>query len=246
MQIVANFINDYTDYKKGSDREDRLGPERACSQGWISPSAMLTASYITSALACIVGLGLLFYGGWVLVGIGLICVLFAFLYSTGPYPLSYYGWGDVLVIVFFGLIPVGTTYYIMCKEISGYSILLGFAVGIATDAILMVNNYRDIYQDQLSKKKTIVVRFGTSFGLKAYAGIGLLASILTSIYFCLDMHPWYILALLPYGIVFTNNYIQLKHIGPSKQLNTILGKTALSVLVLSLTLAICTIIFNIT
>lgn len=246
MQVVANFINDYTDYKKGSDREDRLGPERACAQGWISPSAMLTASYITSILACFVGLGLLYYGGWPLIIIGLICVLFAFLYSTGPYPLSYYGWGDVLVIVFFGLIPVVTTYYIMCKEISGYSILLGFAVGIATDAILMVNNYRDIAQDQLSKKRTIVVRFGASFGAKAYAGIGLLASLLTAVYFCLDMHPLYILALLPYGIIFTNNYRQLKHIGPNKRLNIILGKTALSVLVLSLTLAICTIIFNIT
>lgn len=246
MQIVANFINDYTDFKKGSDREDRLGPERACAQGWISPSAMLSASYITSLLACVVGLGLLYYGGWPLIIIGITCVLFAFLYSTGPYPLSYYGWGDVLVIVFFGLVPVCTTYYIMCKEVSNYSLLLGLTIGIATDAILIVNNYRDIQQDKQSKKRTIIVRFGSEFGLKAYAGIGLVTIILSSIYLSLDMHPLYIFALTPYALFFTKNFRQLKYIGPSKLLNVVLGKTAFSVLLLSITLSICTIIFNIT
>ncbi len=246
MQIVANFINDYTDFKKGSDREDRLGPERACAQGWISPPAMLMASYFTSFLACATGLGLLYYGGWPLIVIGVTCVLFAFLYSTGPYPLSYYGWGDVLVVIFFGLVPICTTYYIMCKEVSYYSILLGLTIGIATDAILMVNNYRDIHQDQLSKKRTVVVRFGARFGELAYAGIGLTTVVLSGIYLCLDLHPWYILALIPYALFFTNNFRQLKHVGPSKLLNVILGKTAFSVLLLSITLAICTIIFNIT
>lgn len=246
MQVVANFINDYTDYTKGSDREDRLGPERACAQGWISPRAMLLASYVTSALACLVGLGLLYYAGWPLVVVGIMCVIFAFLYSTGPYPLSYYGWGDILVVVFFGLIPVCTTYYIMCQEVSNYSLLLGLTVGIATDAILMVNNYRDIHQDLLSKKRTVVVRFGIHFGEKAYAGIGIVTLILSSIYLCLDLGCLYIVGLIPYALFFMTNFRQLKQIGPSKQLNAVLGKTALSVLLLSMTLAISTIIFNIT
>ena len=98
MQIAANFINDLFDFLKGTDREDRLGPERACAQGWISPQAMKTGIIITVALACLIGCTLLFFAGWELIVVGVLCVLFAFLYTTGPYPLSYNGWGDVLVV----------------------------------------------------------------------------------------------------------------------------------------------------
>lgn len=107
MQVAANFINDLFDFLKGTDREDRLGPERACAQGWISAAAMKQGIFITVGLACLIGCTLLFYAGWELILIGALCVLFAFLYTTGPYPLSYKGWGDVLVIVFFGFVPVG-------------------------------------------------------------------------------------------------------------------------------------------
>ena len=112
MQIAANFINDLFDYLKGTDREDRLGPERACAQGWISPRAMRNGIIVTVLFACLIGSALLFYAGWELIIVGRLCVLFAFLYTTGPYPLSYNGWGDVLVIVFFGFVPVGGTYYV--------------------------------------------------------------------------------------------------------------------------------------
>lgn len=67
MQIAANFINDLFDFLKGTDREDRLGPERACAQGWISPQAMKTGIIITVALACLIGCTLLFFAGWELI-----------------------------------------------------------------------------------------------------------------------------------------------------------------------------------
>lgn len=86
MQIAANFINDLFDFLKGTDREDRLGPERACAQGWISPQAMKIGIIATVALACLIGCTLLFFAGWELIIVGILCVLFAFLYTTGPYP----------------------------------------------------------------------------------------------------------------------------------------------------------------
>ena len=88
MQIDANFINDYFDFRKGSDRTDRLGPERACAQGWITPRAMLRGIGVTTVLACLAGLPLLWYAGWELVVVGAVCVVFAFLYTLG---LSYRG-----------------------------------------------------------------------------------------------------------------------------------------------------------
>ena len=79
MQIDANLINDLWDYLKGSDGKDRLGPERACAQGWITPRAMRRGIALTTAAACITGCGLLFYGGWWLIAVGALCVVFAFL-----------------------------------------------------------------------------------------------------------------------------------------------------------------------
>ena len=107
MQIAANFINDLYDYLKGSDRADRLGPERACAQGWITPIAMKRGIAGTLIFSCLMGCALLQqcwgrlpHGGWELILLGLLCVIFAFLYTT---ILSYQGWGDLLVLVFFGL-----------------------------------------------------------------------------------------------------------------------------------------------
>ena len=143
MQIAANFINDLFDFLKGTDREDRLGPERACAQGWISPQAMKTGIIITVALACLIGCTLLFFAGWELIIVGVLCVLFAFLYTTGPYPLSYNGWGDVLVIVFFGFVPVGGTYYVQALTWTPDVTIASLICGLLIDTLLVVNNYRD-------------------------------------------------------------------------------------------------------
>ena len=96
MQIDSNFINDYFDCLKGNDdRATRLGPKRACSEGWITLPAMRIGLVITSLLASLVGIPLIFFGGWEMILVGVACVLFAFLYTTY---FSYLGLGDVLVL----------------------------------------------------------------------------------------------------------------------------------------------------
>ena len=101
MQIDANFVNDYFDFLRGNDDESRLGPLRACSQGWITAPAMRMALLVTTVLACCIGLPLVLFGGFEMVLVGLACVLFCFLYTTS---LSYHGLGDLIVLVFFGLV----------------------------------------------------------------------------------------------------------------------------------------------
>ena len=93
MQIDANFVNDYFDYIKGVDGKDRLGPKRACTQGWITLYAMRVGIIVTTVLSCLVGLPLVLFGGWNMVLIGALCVLFCFLYTTR---LSYIGLHIVL------------------------------------------------------------------------------------------------------------------------------------------------------
>lgn len=194
MQIDANFINDYFDYLKGSDREDRLGPERACAQGWITLNAMRKGIALTTATACLAGLCLLAYGGIEMIPVGILCVLFAFLYTAGPYPLAYHGWGDILVIVFFGFVPVGCTYYVMCRDWTWNVTLASLACGLIIDTLLMVNNYRDRDQDAKSGKKTIVVRWGANAGQQLYLFLGLAAAWLCLL-FIPTGHIW--AALLP-------------------------------------------------
>ena len=156
MQINANLINDYFDFKKGTDREDRLGPERACAQGWITPRAMQWGIAVMTFLSCCVGLAILLFNlQWELLLVGIFCVLFCFLYTTH---LSYLGWGDLLVLIFFGFVPVVFTCYVMCPSSfgegwGGTSVLIAsLAMGLATDNLLMVNNYRDRHQDKVSGK----------------------------------------------------------------------------------------------
>ena len=170
MQIDANFINDLFDFLKGTDREDRLGPERACAQGWISPKAMKTGIGVTTVLAGITGLSLLFYSGWEMIPVGIACIIFAFLYTAGPYPLAYHGWGDVLVLIFFGFVPVGCTYYVMAHGWNTSVTITSLACGLIIDTLLMVNNFRDREQDAISGKKLEVHEIHCHHKVPKYLG----------------------------------------------------------------------------
>ena len=177
-QIASNFANDYFDFKKGADREDRLGPERAVAQGWITPKAMLKATFLTLGLSCFCGCMLLFYAGWELIPVGIAIALCVLAYSAGPFPLAYNGLGDVCVVLFYGIIPVCFTYYVQALSFSLLSFLLSVSVGLLSTNILVVNNYRDYVQDKASHKRTTIVLFGRSFGRIFYLLNGVMALLL--------------------------------------------------------------------
>ena len=141
-QITYNFINDYYDFKKGADREDRLGPVRAVSAGLIAPSRMLHAIIITISTALLSGLILIHFGGWQLIFVGLTVAIFAFAYSGGPCPLSCTGRRDVGVIIFYGLVPVVFTYYLLGRSSAIISWFASLGVGLIGVTLLIRNTYR--------------------------------------------------------------------------------------------------------
>ena len=237
MQIDANFINDYYDYLKGSDREDRLGPERACAQGWITLSAMKKGMLFTTLLSCLWGLLLLKYCGIEMIPVGLLCVLFAFLYTAGPYPLAYHGWGDVLVIVFFGFVPVGCTYYTMAHGWTWNVTIACAACGLVSDLLLMLNNYRDREQDKISGKRTLIVRFGEKAGRYAYLTLGILAVGLCSFY---AFNGYLMASLLPilFLLLHFTTWREMVRIYQGKGLNIVLGKTARNIVVFGILLSL--------
>lgn len=239
MQIDSNFINDYFDCVKGSDdKETRLGPKRACTEGWITLPAMRIGLVVTSLLASLVGLPLVFYGGWQMVLVGAACVLFAFLYTTF---FSYLGLGDVLVLVFFGIIPVTfTTYVILPSTLQGVYpevIMTSIACGLVIDTLLIVNNYRDRDNDKKSGKMTLIVRIGAKKAEKLYNFLGLLAIIFTiQGRISPDNNGWkaYVIPLIiyiPYILLHTKTQRYMVQIKQGRELNKVLALTARNILI---------------
>lgn len=231
MQINANFINDLFDYLKGSDGEDRLGPERACAQGWISQKAMQTGIGITTLFSVGIGLYIWYLGGIWMLPIGILCIIFAFFYTTGPYPLAYHGWGDVAVIVFFGLIPVGCTYYLMAGTYHVEVVVASFSCGLVINTLLIINNYRDREQDARNRKRTLVVRLGEKAGVRMYQWTGT-AAVIASIS-CFRGYPW-ITILLLYLIPHLLTTREMEKINRGRALNRLLGKTSMNILLFGL------------
>jgi 1,4-dihydroxy-2-naphthoate octaprenyltransferase len=173
VQIGTNFANDYLDGIKGTDTDARLGPRRAVATGLVSAFTMKWAAIGILAFAFWLGLSLIYFGGWWLLAVGLSSVLCAWIYTGGPYPLAYNGLGDVFVVLFFGLIAVTCTFYVQAGFVSQGVILLGLACGLVVNNILVVNNYRDIDEDLLANKRTLVVLLGRRWALVQY-GLSLL------------------------------------------------------------------------
>lgn len=247
MQIAANFINDLLDYQKGTDRDDRLGPKRACAEGWITPRAMRTGIGVALGLACLCGLGLLYrswgelpQGGWELVVIGVVCILFAFLYTTY---LSYRGWGDLLVLVFFGFVPVAGTYYVQTGQLGADVWVLSLVSGLVIDTLLTINNYRDVEQDKLSGKQTLIVRLGAGFGRQFYLALGIVAVLLCICLVWSGRLTWLEFIWAP-CIYLYFHFMTWRHmciIRSGERLNTVLGETSRNMLFLGilLSVAIC-------
>lgn len=160
IQIGTNLANDYFDCLHGADQRDRVGPVRVTQSGLATPNQVLLATAMAFALACALGLYLVIRGGWPILLIGLLSILSGILYTGGPYPLGYHGLGEVFVLVFFGPVAVLGTYYVQAFHVSPTVLLISFAPGLMSVAILTVNNIRDRESDRRVGKRTLAVRFG--------------------------------------------------------------------------------------
>ena len=176
-QIASNFANEYYDYKNGFDRKGREGFRRGVTEGDISPAAMKRASFMLLFFDALLGCSLIYYGGWWLIAVGVAVALFALGYSTGPYPLSHHGLGDVAVVIFFGFVPVIFTEYVQTQVwyLSGVTLCSALAVGLMAANVLIVNNYRDRDDDMAVGKHTTVVIFGRRVMASVYLINGLIA-----------------------------------------------------------------------
>lgn len=226
IQIGTNFANDYFDFVKGADTDERIGFTRATAAGLISPKAMLNATIISMSLAFLFGLYLVWIGGWVILVIGLLSLLFGVLYTGGPYPLGYNGLGDIFVFIFFGIVAVMGTYYVNALEWSEASFWASLSVGALCTNILVINNLRDVEQDAKVGKRTLGVMFGDTVLRWEYTFMILLAyAIPPHFYVQLNYSIWIFLPFLVLPIAIMHAF-KVWTETDKRNLNSLLENTA--------------------
>ena len=234
-QIASNFANEYYDFKGGLDKAGRVGPRRGVTEGDITPGAMKAATYGTLAAACVVGVMLVaLYGEWWMYMVGVLTALGVVAYSSGPYPLSHHGLGEVAVVIFFGVVPVCLTYMLMGGVFGWWLLLMSVGLGLMGANVLVVNNYRDRDDDKAVGKHTLAVRLGLRGMSSLYLANGFMAVILT-------LPAW--LAASRWGWIVPCVYLGLHFVLYTRlvrchgaALNPLLGMTAVLMLLYSLTL----------
>jgi 1,4-dihydroxy-2-naphthoate polyprenyltransferase len=162
IQIATNLFNDVIDFEKGADN-NRLGPLRVTQSGHFSARTVYLAAGLFCLIAFIFGIPLVVRGGLPIVAIGLVSLFLAYGYTGGPFPLAYRGVGDLFVVIFFGLLAVGGSFYILTGKWSMDAFVLGLQVGFLSTVLIAMNNLRDSETDALVGKKTLAVRFGDNF-----------------------------------------------------------------------------------
>lgn len=229
-QITSNLANDYADFINGSDK-NRIGPPRMTSSGLISPRAIYYATVLCAILVFFTGLPLIWWGGWWLLIPGIIIIISAIAYSSGPFPFSYHYLGDIAVIVFFGIIPVSFTFYILTETFNYRILLEGLLLGLIINELLIVNNYRDMEQDAMNNKKTTVLLFGRKPAKFIFVMIPYIVTLLT--FWLLSDRVEIknsIVGFIPFVIYVT--FVNLRFVKAEKEkLNKLLGMASLESIV---------------
>lgn len=197
IQIGTNFVNDLFDFLRGTDKDGRVGPQRATASGILSIFEMKLGIYFSFGLSLIFGFYLIYLGGWLIFFIGIISILAGIAYTAGPFPLAYNGLGDIAVFLFFGFVGTIGTYYVQSNEITAMAFWASIPVGALITNILVVNNYRDREEDRSNGKITLIVIFGERFGRIQYIFFMIISyAILFIVYFTFKKEIFVFLPLL--------------------------------------------------
>lgn len=224
IQVGTNLHNDVADFERGTDKADRIGPLRVTSAGWVRPAEVRSAARFSFGMALLLGLYLVAQGGWPILVAGGASLVAGWSYSGGPRPISHTAWGELFVLVFFGLVAVAGAHWLQGGVQTLDALLCGAAVGLPAAAVLLVNNFRDRDNDLLSGRRTLAARLGDVRAQRAYA-VMVLAPFALILVLAQRGHPWALLALaaVPYAMTLPP---KLRRTANGAQLNLLLGATA--------------------
>jgi 1,4-dihydroxy-2-naphthoate polyprenyltransferase len=221
----TNLQNDVGDFRRGADLIGRVGPPRVTTQGWLPASQVQAAASLSFALAFAPGAYLVVHGGWPIVAVGLASIAAGAVYTAGPRPVAYSGWGEAFVVVFFGLVAVGGMYYLHTGTLSASALVAGAALGLLAAAVLVVNNLRDIDSDRRIGKNTLAVRRGVRFTVREYAVLVHSPFLLAGLLAAQQHQAWLLapLVLLPWAVHLA---LRVQRAPAGAGLNALLAATA--------------------
>jgi 1,4-dihydroxy-2-naphthoate octaprenyltransferase len=242
FQVLSNFANDYGDGVKGTDNENRVGPERALQSGAISPKQMLRGIYITVALTLLVALALIYvsfgvenFGYSVLFFfLGIASIAAAIKYTMGKNAYGYSGLGDVFVFLFFGLLSVVGSEFLYTQELNVLAFLPAISIGLLSAGVLNLNNMRDRASDILSNKNTLVVKLGAVTAKKYHYSLLIFSIVFVVAFTFINYNsPFQLLFLIAF-LPIAKHFITVVNNNEPKDLDPELKKLALSTFLFSL------------
>jgi 1,4-dihydroxy-2-naphthoate octaprenyltransferase len=234
LQIAVNFANDYSDGIRGTD-SNRVGPIRLVGSGLATAKSVKQAMFVSFSVAAIAGLILALQTSYWLLLVGAISILAAWGYTGGKKPYGYFGFGEISVFLFFGVVATVGSYYIQTEKISGQSVLLSIPVGALACAILVMNNLRDLPLDAQVGKRTFSVRIGDQNTRYFYVALLVLAQVISAYAYTFNSYALLTLIWLP--LTVKNCRLVLQGVS-GKELIPLLISTARLQLLLSFTLGI--------
>lgn len=247
LQVLSNFANDYGDGVKGTDNENRIGPQRALQSGAITAPEMKRGIIITSVLTLLSAVLLIYVSfgsenfvySLIFFFLGLAAIAAAIKYTVGASAYGYRGLGDLFVFIFFGLVSVIGCYFLYAKSVDKLLFLPAVSIGLLSVAVLNLNNMRDVVSDALSGKNTLVVKMGSSRA-KAYHFIIILTALALTAIFAI-LYPFELRQYI-FVIAYIPLLLHLKTVANNKEprdLDPELKKVALSTFFLSILLCVC-------
>ena len=223
IQVGTNLHNDASDFERGTDTQDRLGPERAAAQGWFTARQVKRAAHLAFLTALLLGILLTLRGGWPILLLGSASLVAGYAYTGGPRPIAYGPFGEVFVLLFFGVAAVTGSYYLQTLAFAPTALALGVALGLPAAAVLTLNNYRDRETDRVAGRRTLCHYLGPRNTRLLYASLLLTPFPLL---YLLDLPGtlWPLVAALPFGAWLIS---RIARGATGVALNPLLGATAL-------------------
>lgn len=245
LQILSNLANDYGDSEKGTDNEDRIGPKRAVQAGMLSFKEIKAGIIVTVVLALISGIFLIKLAlgdaltpstiGFFLLGLAAIAAAIKYTVGSGAY--GYMGLGDVFVLLFFGFVGVGGSYYLLAKTLDWAVLLPGFTIGALASGVLNLNNMRDRISDAKAGKNTLVVKLGADLAKKYHTALIWLAFIAAIAFVVVRFKSTMQLSFILTLPLFRKHLVSVRSIENPVEFDPFLKQLAISTFIFSLLFA---------
>ncbi|WP_106496827.1 1,4-dihydroxy-2-naphthoate polyprenyltransferase [Lentibacillus sp. Marseille-P4043] len=197
IQAATNMFNEYYDFVRGLDNEESVGIGGTIVRDGISAKTVLRLAFIFFGIAIMLGIYICMVSSWWIAVIGIVCMLFGYLYTGGPLPIAYTPLGELFSGFLMGTVIIGISYFIQTLTITGTVILVSVPVAIFIGSIMMSNNIRDLDGDKENGRKTIAILLGRKNAIRFLSGLFVIAFGLTAFYIIDGMLPvWSIIAFL--------------------------------------------------